>query len=281
MIYDFVLSTGHFSVSGCSSEKLGTDTFKLFNNEAVGSFSRFYYDRSISTGQKELDLSLNGQSLLQEIPFLQETLNEFVYQIYTGDFFTKGSEANTFDVNELNFDSSVPVNAESEVIYDVITGGIFAGTSDSGENLKTGINHQYLQNGIFTDYDYFINGQKTYSGHGVGFAMMVGGTEPYDFYPNFGIGSDQGIITENNKDNFRLTAHRKRTRTAQFTGRYYEPVFGVDFLEKRTNFYVNGILQPKNNYLELYTGVNLIKTGFDATVSGGFYEALSGSSMQL
>ena len=44
MIYDFVLSTGHFSVSGCSSEKLGTDTFKLFNNEAVGSFSRFYYD---------------------------------------------------------------------------------------------------------------------------------------------------------------------------------------------------------------------------------------------
>jgi len=28
------------------------------------------------------------------------------------------------------------------------------------QNLKTGINQEYLQDGIFTDYDYFINGQK-------------------------------------------------------------------------------------------------------------------------
>lgn len=280
MIYDFVLSTGDTSVSGCSSDTLQTNTFTLFHNEAGASQSRFYYDRNLSTGQDELNLYLNGQNLFQEIPEITSLSNNTIYTIKTGDFFTKGSEASIYDSAELYFHTTTPVNSTSDISYNVLTGGMFVGTGDLGLSLNSGISGQYSVS-EFKDYHYFLNGVKVYSGHGVGVPVGAGTTQGWQF--SFGVGVTQagGVVSNENKNKFKYTAHRKRIRTTDTTGRYSDNVYGSGFLEGRTNFYVNGVLQREDNYLELYTGVSLIKTGFDATISGGLPEILSGSSYTL
>lgn len=280
MIYDFVLSTGDSTVSGCSSDVLQTNTFTLFHNQAGTSQERFYYDRNLNTGQSDLSPYLNGQNLFQEIPQVTQLSNEIVYTIETGDLFTKGSEASIYDLSELYFDSTTPANSTSNISYNIITGGIFAGVGDSGLSLNSGISGEYSVSN-FNDYHYFLNGIKVYSGAGVGIIVGAGTTQGWQI--GFGVGATgpQAVITELNKNQFKYTAHRKRIRTTETTGRYPDNVYGSGFIETRNNFYVNGILQTEDSYLELYTGVSLIKTGFDATISGGLTESLSGSSYIL
>jgi len=280
MIYDVVFSTGDVSVSGCSSNELETNTFDILNREAVGSLGEFYYDRTISTGQREVSSYVNGQSLLQEIPFTQTITNEVFYNIKTGDFFTKGDESNAFDQSKLYFDSTTPVNGESQVTYNIITGGIFAGTGDLGLSLNSGISGQYSVSD-FKDYHYFLNGVKVYSGAGVGIAVGAGTTQAWQFSFGVGVSEAGGVVSNENKNEFKYTAHRKRSKTTSETGRYSDFIFTDGYIEKRNNYYVNGILQPQSNYLELFIGVNTIKTGFDATISGGLAEILSGSSLVL
>ena len=282
MIYDVVSSTGGALVSDCSSEILGTKTFDLLNRDAVGSLGDFFYDRSVSTGQQEVSLYLNGQSLFQEVPFTSAITNETFYNIKTGDFFTKGDESDDFDKAKLYFHQTTPENGDSKLTYNIVTGGLFAATGDFGQSLKTNMNAG-IGSVTFNDCDYFLNGQKVYSGMGVGVSM---GTTDFDFIPLFATAANvAGVVKPENKDQFKYTAHKKTKRTFSQTGRYSDFIFTDGYIEKRNNYYVNGILQSQSNYLELYTGVNIIKTGFDATISGGltesFEEPLSGSSLLL
>ena len=120
-----------------------------------------------------------------------------------------------------------------------------------------------------------------YSGVGVGVQVGGGVSSPL-FIPLFSTSANAGgVVKTENKNKFKYTAHRKRLKTTSETGRYSDVVFADGYIEKRNNYYVNGILQPQSNYLELFIGVNTIKTGFDATISGGLAEILSGSSLVL
>jgi len=263
MIYDTVISTGGASISGCSSSELGTNTYRLSNDEVVGSQDRFFYDRSIATGQREIQLFLNGQTLLQEIPTTGEATNEIVYQIETGDFFTKTTGVDILEQNRLNFVSSTPVVSTSNVIYNVVTGGIFAGTGDFGLSLKSGISGQYTDS-YFVDYDYFLNGQKVYDGVGVGVSVGVGATT---FIPQF-TSIFGGVVTNDNKNEFKYTAYRKIVRTHSITGSDPDIFSDTGFIEGRNNFYINGVQELQKGYLELYTGVIIIKSGLSAGLSG-------------
>ncbi len=265
MIYDTVISTGGASISGCSSSELGTNIFPLSNNEAVGSQDRFFYQRSITTGQRDLQLFLNGQTLLQEIPITGRATNKIVYQIETGDFFTKPTGVDVLEQSRLNFVSSTPAASTSNVFYNVVTGGIFAATGDLGASLKSSIQGRYASS-YFTDYDYFLNGQKVYDGVGVGVSVGIGLTT---FIPHFGIGTTYGgVVTADNKNEFKYTAYRKTVRTHSITGSGPDIFSDTGFIEGRNNFYINGIQEAQKGYLELYTGVTLIKKGFRAVISG-------------
>ena len=263
MIYDTVISTGGASISGCSSSELGTNTYRLSNDEVVGSQDRFFYDRSIATGQREIQLFLNGQTLLQEIPTTGEATNEIIYQVETGDFFTKTTGVDILEQNRLNFVSSTPVVSTSNVIYNVVTGGIFAGTGDFGLSLKSGISGQYTDS-YFVDYDYFLNGQKVYDGVGVGVSVGVGATT---FIPQF-TSIFGGVVTNDNKNEFKYTAYRKIVRTHSITGSDPDIFSDTGFIEGRNNFYINGMQELQKGYLELYTGVIIIKSGLSAVLSG-------------
>ncbi len=99
MIYDTIISTGTTTISGCSSAELGTDTYSSLNNDVLGSTDVFTYNRSISSGQREIQLGVNAQTLLQEIPITGQATNEIIYQIKTGDFFTKTAWFTGFDTD--------------------------------------------------------------------------------------------------------------------------------------------------------------------------------------
>jgi hypothetical protein len=269
MIYDSTIFTGDSTISGCSSIDLHTDNYSLLNKGVAGTQGDFYYDRNISLEDRRFQLSLNGQTLLQEDPIIEQAINEILYKINTGDFFIKNLEADPFQRSKLFFDGTTPENSFSEISYNLVSGsGIIVATGDYGQSLKDSIVNS-VGSVIFTDCDYFLNGQKVYSGVGVGCSVA---TDGLSFIPLFGgVGAEAanvgGIVTPYNKNEFKYTAYKKRFRSDSVTGQNPD-IFGSGFIEKRTNYYINGVSEFQSNYLELYTGVTIVRTGVSALISG-------------
>lgn len=259
MIYDTVISTGDATISGCSSKELDTNNFNSGNLIAGGVGNNYYFDVDSVTGQRNMKLSLNGQALLQEVPVTGNAQNYIFYSNKTGDFFIKGREAPDNEQSKLFFDSSTPISSSSNIVYDVVTGGNFAGTGDLGPSLKSSIDGAGI--GIsfsMEDFEFFLNGQKVYSGAGIG---VSADTNIYFSIAN-------GVVDSSNFGKFKYTAYKRRQRTHEVTG--IEPdLFGSGFVEGRNKYYINGIQQPQSNYLELYTGVSIIQTGLSCLISGG------------
>jgi hypothetical protein len=268
MIYDSVLFTGAVTISGCSSSDLHTDNFLQLNRETAGSLSEFYYDRSVASGDNRLQLSLNSQTLVQEKPITGLAVNEISYQVNTGDFFVKGEEVDISERNKLFFDDTTPIKPTSEIFYNVVSGSGIMSTSegDFGQSLKTSILVSLgATEASFNDFDYFLNGQKVYSGDGVGVSL---GTDN-DFIPLFSTAANvAGVVRADNKNEFKYSAYKKRFRSTSITG-VFPDIHGSPFIEKRTNFYINGMSELQSNYLELFTGVTIIKSGTSALISGG------------
>jgi|TARA_Y100000401_G_scaffold70783_1_gene56897 hypothetical protein len=271
MIYDYIISTGDITLSGCNSSDLGTDTFKKTNVKAGGTAGSFFFDPSLFTGKQEIQLSVNGQNFFQEIPATGQATNEIVFSINTGDFFIKGQEADLLDRSKFFFASANSVGFDSSLKYDITTGGMFVGTGDLGASLATNIKVRYASS-VFSEYDYFLNGQKVYSGDGV---KDAAGTS---FDLTFSVGA--GVVTSDNKNEFKYVAYRKKPKTTSLTGLIAD-ITGTGFIEGRTNLYLNGIQEFQNSYLELFTGVNMIKLGFNAEISGGLPLNTRESSLTL
>ena len=278
MIYDSVISTGTTTISGCSSADLGTDVFKLCNLIPAGARNTFFYQRSLTTGQDNIKLSANGQTYMQEVAFTGQAINKISYQINTGDFFVKGREAPLVERPRLNFSSTSPA-ANSKFAYNIVTGGNLAATGDLGNSLKTSIVAGIGASATFNTCDYFLNGQKVYSGVGVGVSLGSDGT---DFIPRFGTAANVGgVVTSANKNEFKYTAYRKRDRSVSITGVTPDVYSNTGFIEGRTNFYINGLEQLQESYLELYTGVTLIKNNVSAIVFSGVSDASKTESLSL
>jgi len=279
MIYDSVISTGTATISGCSSADLGTDILKNISVPAAGSKDEFFYDRVLVTGQRGIRLSVNGQTYLQEVPITGQALNEVSYQTNTGDFFIKGIESSIIQRSKLNFSKDVPMKSNYSLSYDVVTGGNFAATGDLGQSLKNSIVGGVGASAVFDSCDYFLNGQKVYSGAGIG---VSAGTEGYDFIPVFGVGATYGgVVTATNKSNFTYTAYSKRVKSTSITGLNADVFSETGFIEGRTSFYINGIEQAQNNYLELYTGVSIIKKDVTSLVFSGVSDGSISESVTL
>ena len=261
MIYNYILSTGDTSMSGSLSS--GYANQKDFSANFL---EDFYYDSTLITGVKNMQLASNGQTFFEEIPTETEAINETVYQIFSGDFFLKTGASDELDRNKIFGSSTTPFKAGYNVVYEKYTGksaiGLGTAAADLGPALNSGISG--VEDGLtFIDYDYFLNGQKVYSGVGVGGSAGIG----TQFVLNFDSSSYGGIITTANKSNFKAFAFIKQERLHDFTGSAPD-VFGSGFIEDQTNFYLNGVKENDSIYLELYTGVNTIKTG----VSAGLFD---------
>jgi len=277
MIYEFNISTGDITVSGCNSVELQTNSFNKFNVDSVGSAGDFFYDRSIATGQSDIMLSVNGMAYAQEVPSQTQSTNELIFQVKTGDFFVKGTGVliSNSESATLNFTDTNSKNATSQISYNVGSAGTFIATGDLGTSLKDSIDGSLGADTPFSSMDYFLNGQKVYSGLGVGVEDGTLTTPLYD-----SSSESNGVVTSNNKDNFKYVAYKKRPRTDSVTGLNFD-LYGHSFIKGRTNFYINGILQYKSNYIETYTGVTMLRSGVNCVISGEFPKNLDGDNLVL
>ena len=96
MIYNYILSTGDTSMSGSLSS--GYANQKDFSANFL---EDFYYDSTLITGVKNMQLASNGQTFFEEIPTETEAINETVYQIFSGDFFLKTGASDELDRNKI------------------------------------------------------------------------------------------------------------------------------------------------------------------------------------
>ena len=279
MIFDSVLATGHTTISGCHSVDLNTDKIDSGNIKVTAANGSFHFKRKTVAGQINMMLSMNGQTLLQEVPLTGQAVNFISYRNETGDFFIKGSEASILDKSNIFFAEDAPLTVDYNLQYDVITGGNFAATGDLGESLKNSIQGGIGATATFTDSDYFLNGQKVYSGIGVGVSAATEGTS---FVPVFGTTTNAcGVVTTENKNKFKYTAYKKAGNSVSLTGLSPDVFSNTGFIEGRTAFYINGLRQPQNSYLELYTGVNMVKKSRSALISGGIPLGAQVSSVNL
>lgn len=268
MIYDAVIFTGDATISGCHSAQFFTDNFNLLNKNTAGAENEHFFDRSLLRENNTIQLNLNSQTLTQEVPITGQATNKIVFSINTGDFFIKNTgQVDVVDRNRLFFDNGkgelrAPVKSESNLVYNYISGVSVITRGDQGQSLKDSINNAMGSSYVFNDMDYFLNGQKVYSGVGVGVKDGTVKTTTFDNDP-----ISNGVVTLNNKDNFKYAAYRKRPKSNSITG-ISPDVFGSGFIEKRTNFYINGMLELQSSYLELYTGVTMIEKDKKALISG-------------
>ena len=63
----------------------------------------------------------------------------------------------------------------------------------------------------------------------------------------------------------KIFAIPKKEKIKEVTG-LTPDIYAQPFVENQTNFYINGMEQDKNIYLELFTGVTMIKTGLSASI---------------
>ena len=260
MIYNYILSTGDSTISGCvlsgyANQKDSSSNF----------IKKFYYDSTLITGTKNMQLASNGQTLFEEIPTETEATNETIFQTFSGDFFLKTGASDQFDRNKIFGSTSTPFESNYNIVYEKYTGKSAVGLGTEGANLGPALNSGIsgeTQAYNFDGYDYYLNGQKVYSGVGCGVSAGVGTQFILSFESAQG-----GVVTSDNKANFKALAFVKKDRAEEVTG--VDPdMYGKPFIEDQTNFYLNGVKENDSIYLELYTGVNTIKTG----VSAGLFD---------
>ena len=238
MIYNFILNTGSTTIPNSAS----TD----FDNNQKADFilDSFYIPILNRTGTNDFAASLNSQTIVERDPTYQQSQFDKIYST-DGDFYFKTGESiskmffDNFDVTSLN---------EKNLLFDLRP------TNKSA--LGTGINNTQISNSLVSDIrlnltgysgnlnqlDYFLNGQKLYSGSGSYFIINNTGFQ----YSGVATGKIFAIPQKNN--------------TLSFTG-LNQDVYGQKFIENEVNLYINGMEQSKNLWIEITTGVTLIETG--------------------
>ena len=250
MIYDFILNTGGLTIIESSSSN--------FNNNYKGDFilDSFYIPLLDRTGTHDILASLNSQTLVETAEAYTPNQFENIYS-GNGDYYFKTGESiskmnflgnlNIYSLNEKNlfFDLRSPIQAA--IGTGLNSGQIEASLMDDLKIKMTGYT------GDLNKLDYFLNGQKIYSG------------ESYTILNNTGFKFNES--TEG-----KIFAIPKKEKTIQITG-FNSDIYGYKFIENEVNLYVNGMEQNKNLWLELSTGVILIETGIICEIFGETYSS--------
>lgn len=261
MIFDFSLKTGIIFLQSYSPND---DT-----NIAANYGGSLSLSSNFVSGINYSRLSINGQTLaeqkasiydIEEVP--PNYLNSGDYYFRTGDTYKTVSFNQNLDANALGAYSFI-YNIKDDHREIPVGTGVSAATKNSV--IATQLAARYPdRTGSFASmdsFDYFLNGQKIYSG--------VSGS-----YHISGAGFNFSVLEEIDGKVFAIP---KNTGIHSITGG--EPdVFGTGFVEKTVFAYANGLFLHPDNWLELHTGVTLIETGIQASL---FDEAVEIESFSL
>jgi len=207
------------------------------------------------SGINSTRLSCNGQTLAEQNGTLVNVGFDPVY-LNSGDYYFRSGENYNFGLFNENFQEADL--ADSAYFYNLkddlreIPMGTGADRTARQTNLRTGIltkfPEKYNNTGL-NSFDYFANGQKLYSGvSGVGGYRIIGSL--FLYYEDF---------------SGKIFAIPKNSGLGNITGENAD-IYGQNYVESTVFGYINGASLHKNNWLELSTGVTLIKTGVQASI---------------
>ena len=206
----------------------------------------FHLSTDIVTGQYSSTLSLNSQTLIEGGFEIYSGRNRNYYSIeHGGNYIIDVENSN----GKIIFDYTLEVNNTDTVIYDrrEYQSGVqqykLAGDSFNSEISDLYNTIDSLYNNLddiphmFDLYHIFINGQKI----------------EYGEYPDNSLAGH-------------LFAIPKRTGCA-YQSSSYGDVYGTGFVEHNVDFHLNGLEQTQQDFMQMYTGVYMIETGVQCSIS--------------
>ena len=238
--FEYLLNTG--------SQSVLENRETLESKNRVSTIFNNYIDisKSILTGHFSIRVSVNGETLFEEYPDLQIINQVEYFSIESGDYFV------TTDFNDngrVYFNGEYPNG--TEVVYEAkdVDSGSLSFQSSTGLGVvqsstipeitgKLITNPPSDLNDFFDRWDFFFDGVKTYE---------------YE-YQNLDDKTGIAFAYEKNQDLFQVTG-------------YNSDVYGLSFLPKQRDLYVDGLEKPPTSTLELYNGVNTIETGVYSSIN--------------
>jgi hypothetical protein len=249
MIFDFSFKTGQ-TFSQSYSPKDDTNIVANFG----GSLS---LSSNLISGINYSRLSANGQTLAEQKASIFDIDEIPPAYVNSGDYYFRTGE--TYKM--VSFNQNLNANALSaySFIYNIkddhreIPIGTGVSAANKNSVIATQLTARYPEKtGSFVSmdsFDYFLNGQKIYSG--------ISGS-----YHISGAGFNFSLLDEADGKVFAIP---KNTGIHNITG-VASDIFGTGFIEKTVFAYVNGLCLHPDNWLELHTGVTLIETGVQSSL---------------
>lgn len=265
MRYNYIISTGNSTITG---SQLDISSRNQQAYSAGGVFEKTHFrqaedgsnknypfslDTNIITGNGVSLISLNSQTMLEATGITIESVGRRSYYIQAdddlGDYIIDFNNGE----GEIMFDPVLNLDQKDFIYYDKRDFATGISISHEGgdinffpfgvltvDELRVKVNAAYsnaaTQQDFFENYDVFLNGQKL---------------EESD-YPD-------ATVTGS------LFAIPKKDRIIEIYSN--EPdVFGSGFVENHVDFYINGMEQTTEDFLQIYTGVYMIEAGIDSSV---------------
>jgi hypothetical protein len=212
-------------------------------------------------------LNWNGQTLVEQKGVLVDAGFDPVY-LNSGDYYFRSGE----DYRNTIFNSGLSgASSASSFSYnlreDFRESPVGTGENNTGKqnSLNSQLSNRFSERtGTFTgmnSFDYFTNGQKIYSG--VSGSYRISGASSLFYYDDNYLGKVFAIL--------------KNSGLKNTTGETPD-IYNQKYVEKTVFGHLNGLALHKKNWLELSTGVTLIRTGLQSSI---FEPTLQTETIQL
>lgn len=271
MTYNYVIATGDTTVSGSQLDIAGKNQFPSFGEDPFNAkYFRldgngekkdypFLFDIDVITGSGVSLISFNSQTMFEVTGFTISQSNNENYYIQAAD--DLGNYILDFDnsAGKIMFDPVLNLSNKDVIYYDkkdfsspffeVKTSTSVGSWNTELDNIHAAIDAGPISSSkaeLEENYFLFFNGQKL-----------------KDFTSNTELDSVTGV----------LFAIQKQDKTDEITG--VEDSYGPKFIENHVDFYINGMEQTPEDFLQIYTGVYMIESGVDSSVSLANKQTLS------
>jgi hypothetical protein len=262
MKYNYVIAIGDATVTGSQlnqdhknqepyfGSSLSQKTHFRLDEDGNEKEYPFYFDETIITGSKTSLMSFNSQTMLEAASFSIVTRGGKNYYIVEDD--ESGNYIVDVDNSQgsIMFDPVLTLDTEDIIYYDKRDYSSPIGRTKTSKGVSSwSASLTLLLNTINASdptaniaemeekYFLFFNGQKI-----------------SDFSSN----TDLDTVTGT------LFAIKKQDNTDEITG--VADSYGTKFIENHVDFYLNGMKQDPEDYIQTNTGVYMIETGKDSSV---------------
>lgn len=262
MTYNYVIATGNTTITGSQLNISGKNQDAYFGAnvldkthfrlDADGKDKEYPFsvDINVITGEKTSLISLNSQTMLEATGItITSTRNKNYYIQSATDLGDYIIDLNNGE-GEIMFDPVLKLDQQDVIYYDkrdLLSHFSQGKTSTSAGSWNTELDniHAAIDAGAVSsskaeleeNYFLFFNGQKL-----------------KDFASNTELDSVTGV----------LFAIKKQNNTDEITG--VSDSYGPKFIENHVDFYINGMEQTTEDFLQIHTGVYMIETGIDSSV---------------